>query len=348
MRTLLLLILTFFIGSIQSFAQDKDTEQDPASPTGPRRTISMIKVTDSIFMLKGKGGNIGLSKGEDGVLMIDNQFADVTPELLTLVNTLTRRPVQFLVNTHHHGDHTGGNSNMLDTGTIIYAHENVRKRLLNTDKRKFLEAQEAGFAEMVKNLEAEGSKEKAKAKVKEGNQDLPPFIPKKNTYPTITFSDALTFHYNGEDIMVFHVHNAHTDGDVMVYFTESNVLHTGDVFFNSKYPFVDIDSGGTYDGYIDALSKALMLIDDETKIIPGHGELGTKADVTFSRNMMVSLRDRVFYQYLNKKTKEEILAMKEITKEFDAKGFGDGYISTEKFLELIYEQARRKYGVIKK
>jgi glyoxylase-like metal-dependent hydrolase (beta-lactamase superfamily II) len=160
MRTLLLLILTFFIGSIQSFAQDKDTEQDPASPTGPRRTISMIKVTDSIFMLKGKGGNIGLSKGEDGVLMIDNQFADVTPELLTLVNTLTRRPVQFLVNTHHHGDHTGGNSNMLDTGTIIYAHENVRKRLLNTDKRKFLEAQEAGFAEMVKNLEAEGSKEK--------------------------------------------------------------------------------------------------------------------------------------------------------------------------------------------
>ncbi len=346
MRTLFILSLAFFAGSIHTFAQDD--KQDTSEPAGPARTISMMKVTDSIYMLKGKGGNIGLSKGEDGVLMIDNQFAAVTPELLGLVNTLTRRPVQFLVNTHHHGDHTGGNSNMLDTGTIIYAHDNARKRLLNADKRKFMEEQEAGFTELVKKLEAEGNKEKATEKAKEGYQDQPEFIPKKNTYPTITFSDDLTFHYNGEDIMVFHVHKAHTDGDALVYFTQSNVLHTGDVFFNGKYPFVDVNSGGTYDGYIDALSKVIMLIDEETKVIPGHGELGSKADVIFSRNMMVSLRDRVFYHYLDKRSKEEILSMKEITTEFDARGFGDGYISTEKFLELIYDQARRKYGVIKK
>ena len=346
MRTIIILGFAFIIGSFYAYAQDD--EQDPSAPTGPPRTISMIKVSDSIFMFKGKGGNIGVCKGEDGVLLIDNQFAAVTPEILRLVSSISDKPVQFLVNTHHHGDHTGGNINMLNAGTVIYAHDNVRQRLLNADKRKFMEEQEAGFTKMVKELEASGNDAKAQEKVKEGNKAVPDFVPPKNTYPTITFSEDLTFHYNGEEIMVFHVHNAHTDGDVMVYFTESNVLHTGDVFFNGKYPFVDIKSGGTYNGYIDALSKALMLIDDETKIIPGHGDLGTKADMTFSRNMMVSLRDRVAFQYLSKKSKEEILAMKEITTEFDAKGFGDGFISTEKFIELIYDQTQRKYGKVKK
>ena len=204
MRILLLLSLAFITGSIHSFAQDD--KQDTSEPPGPPRTISMVKVTDSIYMLKGKGGNIGLAKGEDGVLMIDNQFAAVTPELLDLVNKLTRRPVQFLVNTHHHGDHTGGNKNVAETGAILVAQENVRKRMSTEQLMK-------AFSKTV-----------------------PPSP--EAAWPDITFQEDITFHMNGESVFIFHVHNAHTTrivmSQLMAVFGNNSKLHSSQSGFRSR------------------------------------------------------------------------------------------------------------------
>lgn len=346
MRISALFTLLFFLGFSAAISQDGD--ETNTTPSAPSRTISMIKVADSIYMFKGKGGNIGVSYGNDGVLMIDSQFAPATPEIISLISSLSDKPVQFLVNTHHHGDHTGGNENMMDTGTVVVAHDNARRRLVQAEKSKVDKAQDEEFRAMVDKLKADGNEEKAQQKAKEGFTGDSAFDPSLFSFPTITFSRDMTFHYNGEPVMVFHVHNAHTDGDALVYFTQSNVLHTGDVFFNGRYPYIDMNSGGTYDGYVNALSRILSLIDENTRVIPGHGEVGRKEDIKKSQDMMKALKDRVFYHYLDKKSKEEVLANKEITREYDALGFGDGYISTEKFVTMLYDMAQTKYGPIKK
>ncbi|MEM7187405.1 MAG: MBL fold metallo-hydrolase, partial [Bacteroidota bacterium] len=322
-----------------------DLENNP-TPSAASRTIAMIKVADSIYMLKGKGGNIGVSYGDDGVLMVDSQFAPASGEIKNLVASLTTKPIQFLVNTHHHGDHTGGNENMINSGTTVIAHDNARYRLVQKERAKVEKAQGEEFQAMVDKLKSDGDNEKAEAKAKEGFQGASAFDPSKYKFPAITFSKDMTFHYNGETIMVIHVHNAHTDGDAIVYFTESNVLHTGDTFFNGRYPYIDLNSGGSYDGYMNALSSMLRLIDDETRIIPGHGDVGSKADMKRTLDMMKALRDRVSFHYLNKKSKEEILADKEITREYDQRGYGDFYISTEKFVGMLYDLAKAKYGAV--
>jgi cyclase len=346
MRTLILIGLVFFLGYFTSLSQD-DRDKSKSIKTSPPRTINLVRVTNNIFMFKGKGGNVGLITGEDGVLMIDDQFAEATPEILNIVKSLSDKPIQFLVNTHHHGDHTGGNVNMISNGTLIFAHDNVRNRLLQSEREKFAKEQETTFEKRLEKLAKDGNREKAEAKAKEGVQNMGDFTPSANTYPAITFSDNMTFYYNGEKIMVFHVENAHTDGDVMVYFTQSNVLHMGDVFFNGRYPFIDLNSGGNYNGYIKALSRVLMLIDEETKIIPGHGDIAAKSDVKYSHDMMIALKNSVAYEYVSGKTKEQVLANKELTKVYDAKGFGDGYISTEKFVGLLYDITKRQYGKLK-
>src|SRR5690606_31952762 len=183
----------FFFSVLTAFSQ---------SDTGEEMHIKTIKVSNKIYMLQGKGGNIGLSFGNDGIFMIDDQYAEGIEQIQKDIKTISKNPIQFLVNTHFHGDHTGGNAVLAQQGTIIFSQENVRTRL------------QGMIAEEKKKIPQE-------------------------ILPVVTFSEDLTFHYNGEKIYVFHVHNAHTDGDAMVYFTDSNVLHTGDVFFNGKYPFID-------------------------------------------------------------------------------------------------------------
>lgn len=347
MRTLIISGIVIFLGSFISHSQD-DGDKSESKKSSVPKTISLITVSNNIYMLKGKGGNIGVSRGEDGVLMIDNQFADTTPEILNLAKSLSDKPIQFLVNTHHHGDHTGGNVNMIQNGTVVFAHKNVRRRLLQDERIRYNKEMEAAFDKKLEKLAKDGYGEQAAAKAKESIREKGDFIPSANTYPAITFSENMTFYYNGEKIMVSHVQNAHTDGDVVVYFTESNVLHMGDVFFNGKYPYIDIASGGNYDGYIEALARILAVIDEETKIIPGHGDLARKSDLKYSHDMMVALKNSVAYEYVSGKTKEQILANKELTKIYDAKGFGDGFISTEKFVGLIYDITKKKYGKIEK
>ncbi len=270
------------------FAQEKKQESQ-----------SLIKVTEHIYMLQDQGGNIGLSFGEDGIFMIDDQFDRNIAKTQATIASMDKQPVQFLVNTHHHGDHTGGNLAMAKTGTVIFSQENVRKRLkIALEENKKID----GVASL----------------------------------PMITFDEDMTFHYNGDEIFVFHVHNAHTDGDAMVYFMESNVIHTGDVFFNGRYPFIDLNSGGSVLGYAKALSKMLMLINENTKIIPGHGDLATIKDVTFTRDMLLDLHTQIAKLYKEGKTEEEVLKMSSITEKYDALDFGAGFINTERMVKTVY------------
>ncbi|MEH6763863.1 MAG: MBL fold metallo-hydrolase [Aequorivita antarctica] len=287
----LILNTAFLFFVLTAFAQ---------TDTGKKVSTKLIKVNNKIYMLQGNGGNIGLSFGNDGIFMIDDQFAEDIEQIQNDIKEVSDKPVRFLVNTHFHGDHIGGNAAMAQTGTVIFSQENVRNRI----------------QEMIR-------KETKK-------------IPQE-ALPLVTFSEDLTFHFNGEKIYVFHIHNAHTDGDAMVYFTNSNVLHTGDVFFNGKYPFIDIDNGGSLIGCIEGLEKARLIINEDTKVIPGHGNVGTYKDLIKTMDMLSTVYKRVYANYINEKTEDEVAKMTDITKEYDDEGYGAGFISTEAFLRMIYK-----------
>ncbi len=342
MRFSALFTLLFFLGYSSLFAQD-DGEKN-TTPSTATRTIAMVKVSDSIYMLKGKSGNSAVFYGNDGVLLVDSQLASATAEIKNLIVSLSTKPIQYLVNTNHHDDNTDGNENFMNTGTMVIAHEKARLLMVQEERSKVEKAQQDEFNAMVDDLKASGNNDKAQEKAKEGFTGESAFDESQFTFPNITFSKDMTFHYNGEPVMIFHVNNAHTNGDSMVYFKGSNVLHTGDAFLKGSYPNIDISNGGSYDGYINGLRRILSFIDNETKVIPGHGDVASIDDVKKSLQMMKALKDRVFYNYLDKKSKEEILANKEITKEYDAQGFGDHDITTEQFVTLLYRMAKAKYG----
>ena len=270
--------------------------------------IKTVKVAENVYMLVGSGGNIGLSIGEDGAFMIDDQFAPLTDKILAAVRTLTDQPVRFLVNTHWHGDHVGGNENMGKAGTIIVAHENVRKRM---STEQFM----AAF-----NRRVSASPEAA--------------------LPVVTFTDAMTFHWNGDDVHVFHVDPAHTDGDSIIHFRNANVLHTGDIFFNGMYPFIDVSSGGSIDGVIAAADTALTLCNDKTKIIPGHGELADADDLRAYRDVLQAVRDRVRSLVDEGKTRDEVIAAKP-SAEFDAE-WGGGFMQPDVWIGIVYDGMTRK------
>ncbi len=238
-------------------------------------TIEVIPVSENVYMLKGRGGNIGVSIGNDGVFMIDDQFAPLTPKILEAVKSISDQSVKFLVNTHYHGDHTGGNSNFEKEGALILAHENVRKRLKEDEK----------------NPEGAG-------------------------LPIVTFDSKLQLHLNGDDIMAVHVHNAHTDGDALIYFPQSNVLHTGDTFFNGMFPYIDLKSGGSVNGDIEAAKTGLMLINENTKIIPGHGPLASYEDYSNYLKMLEGIRDNVLAALKEGKSREAILADESLTSAY--------------------------------
>lgn len=329
--------------SLTAIAQEDRKEKKEETSLEEQYTIRTTKVRDSIFAFTGKGGNIGVSIGKDGAFLIDDQFAEGTPAILNAVSNITNSPVQFLINTHFHHDHVGGNKNMREAGVIIYAHENVRQRLIDAyvqEKRQALEAKAEKRAGKI--LKDGGDLTKAKEHLQRLIEEIPDGIDEL-ILPTITFPDQLSFYYNDQTILVFHVDNAHTDGDVMVYFTESNVLHTGDAFINGGYPFIDAENGGSYDGYLAGLEKVLSLIDDETKIIPGHGSIATKVDVRYAYSMLKYITTQAAYHYIDGKTEDEVVAMKEITEEFDNKGFGKGFISTEAIVRGAYKEATKKY-----
>ena len=263
----------------------------------------VIEVRTGIYMLAGRGGNIGLSVGDDGAFLIDDQYAPLTEKIVAAVATVTDKPVRFVVNTHWHGDHTGGNENMGRAGALIVAHENVRKRM---SVEQFIRAFDSR---------------------------VPPAP--EVALPVITFTDALTFHWNGDEIRVFHVENAHTDGDAIIHFTDANVIHAGDTFFNNIYPFIDAGTGGTLDGVIQSVEQILSMANPETKIIPGHGELTDDAGLRKYRDMLVAVRDRMQSLIAQGKSKDEIVAAKP-TQDFDA-AWGNGIFNPDQWVGVVYD-----------
>jgi len=266
--------------------------------------IRVVPVSNQVNMLVGQGGNIGLLVGKEKVLMIDDQFAPLTQKILTAIKTVSDKPVSYLLNTHWHGDHTGGNANMSQTGVLIFAHENVRKRLENAQLEK-----------------------------KE-------FLP--NSLPNFTFTDQMNFFFEDEEIMFLHFHNGHIDGDAMVYFVHNNVLHTGDLYFQGRYPFIDLNSGGSVNGYIEAARKALMLIDDDTKIIPGHGNFSNKKEYLSFLEMMEYLYTNISQAIASGKTENEIVADESLTEKYDQLGYGSGFINGQKIRQIFYSSLSAK------
>ena len=246
--------------------------------------IETIRVADGVYMLMGSGGNIGLSVGDDGPFVVDDQFAPLTDKILAAIAEVTDGAVRFVLNTHWHGDHTGGNENLGKAGAMIVAHENVYKRL-----------NPAEFSEVMGR-----------------SQQAPP-----DALPVVTFTDAVNFHWNGENIRVFHVDPAHTDGDAIVHFTNANVVHMGDTFFRGRYPFIDVDSGGDIDGVIAAADHVLAAVNSTTKIIPGHGSLSTPDDLRDYRDMLITVRDRVQVMLNDGMSVDDIVAAKP-TSDLDA------------------------------
>jgi cyclase len=263
--------------------------------------IEATKVTDTVYMLTGSGGNLGLSVGEDAVFLIDDQFAPLTPKITAAIAKLTRQPVKFLLNTHWHYDHTGGNENFGKAGAIIVAHENVRKRMSTDQVIEF-------FKQPIK-------------------------ASPKAALPVVTFNGAVSFHLNGEEIRGIHVPRAHTDGDAIVHFLGSDVIHMGDVYFNGYYPFIDSSAGGTVDGVIAACDQVLGIATDRTKIIPGHGPLSNKAELKVYRDMLATISGRIKKMIAEGRKLEEITASK-VSADFDDK-WGKGFIPPHKFAEMI-------------
>jgi len=263
--------------------------------------VRSVLVAGSVHMLQGAGGNIGLVVGNDAVFVVDDQFAPLTPKVLAAIKAITPDPVKFVLNTHWHFDHTGGNENMGKAGALIFAHENVRRRM--------------STGQLIEAL----------------NRTEP--ASPHGALPVVTFTDTVTFHLNGDSIVVFHVAPAHTDGDAIVYFTKANVVHTGDVFVSAGFPFVDLSSGGSIDGIIRAAERIMVTTNAQTKIIPGHGPLTDRARVKEYHDMLYVLRDRMRKEIAAKHTIEQVLASK-ITAEYDAAWPAN----RERFLRILYQE----------
>jgi glyoxylase-like metal-dependent hydrolase (beta-lactamase superfamily II) len=266
-------------------------------------TVRADHVAGSVWVIQGRGGHIGLSVGDDGAFMIDDQYAPLTPTILEVVGRITDQPVRFVVNTHWHGDHVGGNERLGATGSVIVAHDNVRKRV-STEQ----------FMELFQRT-------------------VPP-LPDA-ALPVITFADGLTFHLNNDTIRVKHLANAHTDGDAVVYFEEADVIHMGDIFWNGVYPLIDVGAGGSSRGLVAAVDAVLPMISDDTRIIAGHGPaVASRADLVAFRDVVAAITDRVQAGIDAGRSLEEIQASKP-TADWD-ETWGQGFIKPDTFVQIVY------------
>jgi len=265
-------------------------------------------VRGNVHVLFGRGGNIGVLTTPEGVVLIDDQFAPLTDKVRAAVAEISDAPIRFVINTHWHGDHTGGNENLGKAGVLILAHDNVHARM-STD------------------------------------QEMPAFnrsVPAapKAAQPVITYNDELSIRL-GEQARAHHVPHGHTDGDSIIHFPDSNAMHMGDLFFKGRYPFIDIGSGGNILGMIAGVETALGIADDDTGIIPGHGSLANRTDLIAFRDMLVAARDRVAALIEDGKSLEDIQAARPMA-DYD-ENWGSGFIDPDRFLKQVHDSLTRRH-----
>lgn len=270
--------------------------------------VEVTKVTDNIHVLVSPmGGNVVLSSGSDGAFIIDDQLTGRSEIIEDAVEDIADEEVKFILNTHYHFDHTGGNEYFGEEDAVIIAQDNVRKRL---STKQFI----AYF-----------------------NKELPPLS--KEGLPVVTFAEGLNLHYNDDDVRIIHLPNAHTDGDATAYFAKQNVLAAGDTIFNGMYPFIDTEHGGSIKGLVGALDTLLTLADDNTKIIPGHGAVMNKSEMQEYRDMLANITDVINAAVQSGKTLEETIALKP-TQYFN-EGKENGIVKPDDFVKIVYEDLKK-------
>jgi cyclase len=269
--------------------------------------IKTEKVADGVWLLTGRGGDVGVCAGADGVFLVDGSYAPLTARILAAVKPLSDQPVRWVLDTHWHGDHVGGNANLRAAGALVLAHENVRRRM----------SAERYIATLDRTVPAS-----------------PP-----EALPAMTFSDTVTFRINGDTLVIVHMPPAHTDGDAVVWFRRADVLHTGDLFFNGTFPVIDISNGGSIDGMVRAADLLLPGVGPATRIIPGHGPLAGRAELKAFRDMLASVRARVWPLVAAGRSRDEAVAAKPI----DDIGavWGKGFITSDAFVTTVYDDLAR-------
>jgi len=265
--------------------------------------IRTTEVSEGVYAMEGAGGNLGLVVGENGAFLIDDQYAPLTEKIQAAVDEVTDQPIRFVFNTHWHGDHTGGNENLAEGGSLVVAHENVRKRMSAGQFMEFFDS------------------------------EVPPASEK--ALPVVTFNDRVSFHLGGQTVNAIHVPGAHTDGDAIVHLEEANVIHSGDIVFHGLYPFIDYGSGGSLGGMIEATDRILELADGDTAVITGHGgPVINRNQLTGYRDMLATVHRRLIELIVDGATLDEVQAAG-VTDEFDEQ-WGQGFIGPERWVELNY------------
>lgn len=294
MRNLVPYFLTIFMGAVAvtslATAQDWDAVEIEVQP-----------VSGNVYMLVGQGGNIGVSAGEDGLLIVDDQFAPLADKIKAALDTIRQGDLEFVLNTHWHGDHTGGNP-VFGLEAVIVAHDNVRKRLSEEQKIR--------------------------------GRTYPALPP--HALPIITFDEGLSLHFNGEEIQMMHAPAGHTDGDSVIFFTESSVVHMGDHFFNGRFPFVDLASGGTVEGMARNVARVLEKAPEDAHFIPGHGPLASKTDLQRFHDMLVDSLGTVGRAIEAGKPLEAI--QEEGLPRWE--GWGSGFINEDTWIQTVYTSLR--------
>lgn len=294
-------------------AQTAQPQQEPR-PADDSVEITSQRLRPGLHVLMGgRNGNIGVWNGADGIVVIDDSLAPLAPRVVEAIRRIAEGPIRFVINTHWHPDHTGGNELLGKSGGVVVAHENVRTRL-----------SEEQFIELV-------------------NMRVPPAP--AGALPVVTFDDSITFYLNGDRLDVVHVSDAHTDGDAVLWWQAANVVHTGDVYVNGSYPFIDLDSGGSLAGLVAAIEAILARVNDATVVIPGHGPVSNRRELSDYRDMIVTVGRRVREGVESGRNLEEVLASRP-TAEFDAR-YGQGFMTPTRLVGILYRDLTRPKPALK-
>ena len=277
----------------------KAAQPNASAATTP---IKITKLYDNLYLLQGEGGNMALQTGAEGDILIDASYAPAVPRILEAIAAESKNAPFMLINTHWHGDHTGGNEGLHAAGFTITAHQNTRKRLSEPQEMKLFHREVAAAP--------------------------------AGALPTITFDDAMKIWHNGDELNLVHFAPAHTDTDIYIHFQKADVLHVGDIWFNGVYPFIDEGTGGSIGGMIRASEKALAVAGNTTKMIPGHGPLGSKADFQKYHDFLAAVRDKVAALKAGGASEQEAVAKKP-TAEFDG-GLAKGFMNADQFTGIVY------------